>query len=289
VKLQTIKREVISIGEIKYVSDQYTSSTIPVGLDALLRGEGSKQHTVFATSASANPVLDVQENFGMWSLTAVIENLIIDGQNLGVTGIRLRNVYNCWVRNVTIKNCDAGIQIDVSDGKWSEYNHLKHIRMINVKKGILFTNAGTGDSAGFTTIDDVGIALKNDSSAVGIQIGTTDSSVPIKPYSSFIKANVWMGGAGGTGMQINKGELTYSLVNLEVEGPSNGVGVRITESAENRCVYYNQFSSFDSQSPYNPIKRGFLLTCGGLSVDNRVKQPEGKDENNHDILAIGWT
>ena len=91
----------------------------------------------------------------------------------------------------------------------------EHIwRLINVKKGILFTNNSTGDDEAFTVIDDVGIELRNDSNAVGIQIGDlTLSSTLLKPYASFIKATVWMKSAGGTGMLVN-GELKCSLVNL---------------------------------------------------------------------------
>jgi hypothetical protein len=122
--------------------------------------------------------------------SAVIENLIIDGKNMpGVTGILLQNVAHCMIRNLTIRNCEVGIHVRSYKGLWSECTNLKHIRMENVKKGIVFTTTGpyvwqipnsndtslqAGASAAFTTIDDVDIGLKdNDSNAVGIQVGGT--------------------------------------------------------------------------------------------------------------------
>ena len=106
--------------------------------------------------------VQVESNFDDWSKSAVIENLIIDGNNqAGTIGILLRDVYNCNVRNISILNCDVGIQIDISDGKWAQSNRLEHIRMTNVKKGIVFTNHGNACDAGFTTIDDVGIRIRD--------------------------------------------------------------------------------------------------------------------------------
>jgi hypothetical protein len=208
---------------------------------------------------------------GLFAKSAVIENLIIDGQNKGVTGILLQNVVQCQIRNITIKNCEVGIHLRSYYGLWSEVNFLKHIRMENVTKGIVFTTTGPytdpntgnyypGDSAGFTTIDDVGISLANRSDAVGIQIGgiqTTNDpygrndvlTTTIKPYSSRIKANVWMGDQGGTGLKIINGEVLFAQAHLTVTGPPNGIGVDIqnhpvTNSRQDRVVWYNQFSKF---------------------------------------------
>jgi hypothetical protein len=124
-----------------------------------------------------------------------------------------------------------------------------------LKQGILFsTTTGGGDSFGFTKIDDVGIVLKNDSSAVGIQIG--DGTSLVKPYSSFIKANVWIQSAGGTGMKLNNAELRYGLINFAVQGPSNGNGVDITGNADD-CISGSQFSHF-------------FLACGELASSNCI-------------------
>ena len=91
--------------------------------------------------------------------------------------------------NVTICNCDVGIHVRDFEGLWSECNTLKHIRMENVKKGIVFTTTGyysdlcPGNSAAFTTIEDVDIGLANDIDAVGIQIGgkqIVNNSDPLK-------------------------------------------------------------------------------------------------------------
>ena len=145
-----------------------------------LYGLESKKYRVYAASASANPIVQVQPRIELpfelrETKSAIVENLIIDGQNLGgISGIKLQNVYNCLVRNVTIKNCDVGVEIGNLYGAWSEFTRLEHIRMDNVNKGILFTSNGPlesdpntypGDSAGFTTIDDVGITLANNAAA----------------------------------------------------------------------------------------------------------------------------
>ena len=180
-----------------------SGTTIVVPSNGLYTGTGSKQTTVSYNGASV--IMQVDSNFNDWESSAVIENLVIDGQNAsGTVGILLENVYNCNIRNITIQNCDVGIQIDICAGTGPKRIGLNTFRMINVKKGILFTNNSTGDDEAFTVIDDVGIELRNDSNAVGIQIGDlTLSSTLLKPYASFIKATVWMKSAGGTGMLVN--------------------------------------------------------------------------------------
>jgi hypothetical protein len=273
----------------KYVSPEPAHGAwgpIELAMNACYSGFGSKQNPT--VTSSADTVIKVEPNVPTydWDKTAVIENLVIDGQNRsGVAGILLKDVYNCWVRNVTIQYCDVGIRIDASSGNWTQANRLEHIRMIGVKTGILVTGADNGTNQGFTIIDDVGIALKNDSSAIGIQIGNPTTGKIMKPYSSFIKANVWFneGGAGGTGMQVY-GELKYSLVNLEVENLSNpavGTGVYI-QTPYDKAVYYNQGSTFDVND--DVINKGFLLTCGHLTT---WVNPGGYNAHN-DINQQGW-
>lgn len=281
--------------EINQDTPQY--GTLMVNLNDTsdhLYGVGSKKYRIYAASTGANPIVKVQPWIGLPSdlksvRSAIIENLIIDGQNLGVTGIKLQNVYNSWIRNVTIKNCDVGVHVDLKYGAWSEFNRLEHIKMINVNQGILFTTDGygspgyPGDSAGFTAIDDVGISLANNASAVGIQIGNTNdtNATKIKPYSSHIKANVWMDSAGGTGLKIMNGELQYGLVNLAVQGPSNGYGIDITNSS---AVIANNQRFKKSNGEFT---KGVFLACAGISQDNRVHNPAGVDTT--DIEIKGWT
>jgi len=274
-------------------------ATLIVDRDDRLYGVGSKKYRVYAASSSANPVVKFQETWDYQTYTAyydksaTIENLIIDGENRGVTGIKLENVVGCQIRNITIKNCNVGVEIGNLYGAWSELTRLVHIRMENVNKGILFTSNGPGpegfpgDSAGFTVIDDVGIALANNDSAVGIQIGNDDGTYLIKPYSSRIKANVWMGSAGGTGLKIINGELKYGLINLAVQGPSNGIGVDLQEDPiKNKVIYYNQFSTFDGSD--NVTKSGFLLATNGISYtppnDRRILPNNAIT----DILKKSW-
>jgi hypothetical protein len=247
--------------------------TIPsskvVSLGGLLQGAGgSRQDVLLAGNSLVGPVVrvdgtlfekDVPPNSGLeaFAESALIENLIIDGDNQpGVTtGILLQNVCQCLIRNVTIRNCEVGIHIRDYEGLWSEGNTLKHIRMENVKKGIVFTTTGPyddgqvtwpGNSAAFTTIEDVDIELANVSSAVGIQIGgkqITNKTYPllndsdaivqlasgnylsfVDPYSSHLKATVRLGSQGGTGLKVLNGFLHFAQAHLTVIGDSNGSG-----------------------------------------------------------------
>ncbi len=253
-----------------------------------LYGLESKRYRIYPNSSSVNPIVKVQS----WTdpqvpstlnsaKTTLIENLIIDGQNYtGMVGILLDNVYNCWIRNLTIKNCDVGIKLKLTWGAWTEFSRIQHVRLENVKTGILFTTDGPnhdvtgfpGNSTAFTHIDDVGILLKNDSNAVGIQVGDpneTDNTHIIDPYSAYIRANVWMQSAGGMGLQINRGNLQYGLINLAVEGPSNGVGINVQ--------YDNQDGTGSKIQPDQKFKRsdgsfslGAFLTCGGISTSNHI-------------------
>ncbi|MCL5876982.1 MAG: hypothetical protein M1540_04125 [Candidatus Bathyarchaeota archaeon] len=242
----------------KYVSPEPThtswgteaaASTIVVPFDGRYAGDGSKQTTVNYSSASV--IMQVESNFpNNLDRSAVIENLVIDGlETGGTTGILLENVYNCLIRNVTIKNCDVGIEVRITGSNWSHANRFEHIRMINVKTGILFTGTSTNKDFSYTTIDDVGISLTGDSNSVGIKVGDPYANL----YSAFIKATVWLGSTSGKGMVVN-GQLKFCLVNLEVEEAEaySGYGVYISSGA---TVYDNQ---------------SFLLTALGLDSDKRL-------------------
>ena len=163
--------------------------------------------------------------------TAIVENLIVDGQgHAGTTGLFLRNLGGAFIRNITIRNCDVGIHLHNAKGAWTEVNHLQHIRMENVKTGILFSTDGwfsdtlPGDSFGHSYIDDISIELRNTSGAVGIQVGDGQYGnggfgtkpngwiVTAQPYFSFIKADIWFGSADSCGVKLVNGELKHCLV-----------------------------------------------------------------------------
>jgi len=228
----------------------------------------SKQTTI-AYSNDPNTIVKVEFNnsYPKWSSGAVIENLIIDGyinsSSVAGTGILLENVCNCLIRNLTIKNCDVGIHVKLTNGE-SFANRFEHIHMFNVKTGIKFTGiTGTEGAKNFhyTTIDDVGISLKDDMSAIGIQIGDTNTN-NAKLYSTFIKANVLLGSSNCKGLEVN-GELKYSLVNLDVEQPvvqswvPTGWGVFVNSGA---VVSDNQ---------------SFLLSTLRLDSSSRIKNNGG--------------
>lgn len=230
----------------EYTSNQSRTTTVVLAKDGVLRGVGSKQITL---TSSADPVIQVTSNMYDWAKTAIIENLIIDkaaGYEGAGVGILLQDVYSCLIRNVVIKNCNIGIKITATSGKWSEANNIQHVRMLDVNKGIVFDKgAGTG-SFGFSNISSVGISLKTGDGKVGIEVGSGS-----KPYASFIKANCWMDG-NSVGMDIY-GEIRYSLINLNVEKPGGtktGIGVRM--SADN-IVTCNQSFFLSTGNILNPI------------------------------------
>jgi len=231
-------------------------STINVAADGHYAGNGSKHDVI---SRSGMVIFKVASNVatGDFHKTAIIENLIIDGRDshgnisAGSVGILLQNVYNCIIRNVTILNCEVGIQIENTGSYASQSNRIEHVRMTNVNTGILFTaSAGNPGDFGFTTIKDVGIKLSDTVSSnvgiqnVGIQIGKSGNPVA-KLYSSFIKATVWLGKNGVNSGMIVCGELKYSLVMFIVECPDGNLvttgrlGVDITNSSPN-AVFNNQ-------------------------------------------------
>ena len=166
----------------------------------LLQGEEGRKYILSPLNSSVNPVVRVYGFIPEPKKSVLIENLIIDGGGLGVTGILLENVPHCLIRNVTIRNCEVGVHIRDRIGLWSECNVLKHIRMENVKKGIVFTTTGPhehpndptktlpGASAAFTSIEDVDIGLADFSDSVGIQVGGTQLVNPFfnDPVDSYI-------------------------------------------------------------------------------------------------------
>jgi len=164
--------------------------------------------------------------------TAVVENLIVDGGGqVGTTGLFLRNLGGAFIRNITIRNCDVGIHLHNALGSWTEANCLQHIRMENVKTGILFSTDGyfsdakPGDSFGHSYIDDISIELRNTSGAVGIQVGNgqygnggsgtkpppDNSIITANPYFSFIKADIWFKVADSCGVKLVNGEIKHCL------------------------------------------------------------------------------
>jgi hypothetical protein len=222
-------------------------------------GNGSKQDIL--NYNNANVIMQVQSNIvgGYSGESAIIENLIIDGhEQSGTVGILLQNVCNCIIRNLTILNCDVGIKIENTNSYQSRSNRIEHIRMTNVKQGILFVGTNNARDFSFTTIEDVGIKLRDDcAEGAGIQIGESGGPI-LKPYNSFIKTTVWLGSDSGCGMNIY-GELKYSLVMLAVEGTNNGgTGVGI-QTNQDYAVYHNQSFTLAHGKISTPISQQAYL------------------------------
>jgi hypothetical protein len=227
-----------------------TNTTVTVPYDGRYAGDGSKQTTWYYAGSST--IMSVSSNLPSNSdKSAIIENLVIDGLNQsGTIGLDLTNVYNSYIRNLTIMNCDVGIRVQINGSSWAHGNRFEHIRMVGVKTGIQFIGNTNGKYFSHTTIDDVEISTReNYSNAVGILINSN-----AKLYNSFIKSIVWLKGSYGTGMEVD-GELKLSIVNFEAQqdsGRTNGIGVLVASGA-NIC---------DNQS--------FLVTTGNILTANQV-------------------
>lgn len=261
--------------------------TILVGRNDRYAGVGSKQLVVMG----AGVIMQVEENvFSQGGPTAVIENLIIDGQGYGgTTGIYLENACGCLIRNVTIRNCEVGIHLRNVGGWWTELNHLQHIWMSNVKTGILFTTAGEvspnkGTSFGHSYIDDVGIKLKNTTDAVGIQIGNNSDGLAVQPYFAFLKANIWLNSLNDCcGVKLVNGELKHGLINLGVYGKGTGYGIDISEATapvNSPPIAKNQRAN----SPNN--MKGVLLCTQNLTKAIRNKNDKVPSETPYDVSDI---
>lgn len=194
-------------------------STIVVPYNARYTGSGSKQTTIVHNGASV--IMQVASNLPSNSGSgAIIENLIIDGTGVsGTTGILLENVCNCLIRNLTIMNCDVGIEVKITGDNWSQSNRFEHIRMRNVKTGIKFTGTSSNKDFSYTTIDNVGINLIDDVNSRGIQVGPNADL-----YNAYVKSTVWTSLTAHRGMEVY-GKVKYSLVNLEVENAGTGLHV----------------------------------------------------------------
>jgi len=235
--------------------------TIEVNHNDRLAGVGSKQTTY--TYDNASPIILVKPNApNKLDSNAIIENLIIDGEDYptfgqNTTGILLENVCNCLIRNLTIRNCDVGIKVQITGNGKAFGNRFEHIRMINVKTGILFTGTPSNVDFSYTTIDNVGISFSHDKNNVTKFVGIkVDSNANL--YNAFVKATVWTSNVNHKGMEIN-GAVKYSLVNLEVE--DSGTGVQINSGA---VVSNNQ---------------SFLLTTLGLSPSTRKVNLNGNTDD----------
>ena len=206
--------------------------------------------------------------------SAIIENLIIDGRDADSdtsVGILLENVCNCLIRNLTIMNCNVGIKVKIANGgNWAHGNRFEHIRMKNVKTGILFEGTSNTDKYfSGTTIDDVRISL-DALDSVGIMVGGGNGFADL--HGAFIKTTVWMCKDSQKGLVVN-GSLRYSLVNLEVEqvieSVPSGYGVVVNSGA---TVKDNQSFLLSAMwlNPNNGVDRRLSVesgaTCGAGEI-----------------------
>jgi hypothetical protein len=202
------------------------SSTIAVEMDGRYSGEESKKTHIYS---ECDPIFRVDSNFQNWTRSAIIENLVIEG-NGNNTAILLEDVYNCLIRNITFKNCNIGVKITATTGKWAEANKIQHVKMINVNKGVVFDKGNSDGIFHFTHIDNADISLSENESGptshVGIEVGTGCIL-----YSPFIKANIGMDTAC-SGLYTN-GTIKHGLINLCIESDqtSTGYGIYIDSGA----------------------------------------------------------
>jgi hypothetical protein len=151
------------------------SQTIEIEADGLLRGFASKGSTIVS---NANPIIRVKSNQHNsqyqadyhWDLSALLENIIIQGSGQAQVAIELEDVYNCYIRNITIRNVNVGIKISTTTNYTAEANRIENVTMENVNKGIQFYN-NSGDY-NYTTIDNARVSLSDSTNLRGVEIGT---------------------------------------------------------------------------------------------------------------------
>jgi uncharacterized repeat protein (TIGR02543 family) len=232
------------------------SGQVLVGYDECYTDSGSKEKGLLFDGNSPT-MLCVESNLHDLARSAVVENLVINGSNGAETGVLLQNVCNCLVRNLTIMNCDVGIRVKLTgSGNCAHGNRFEHIRLINVKTGIVFEGTSGAKDFSYTTIDDVGISLAGNLSDVGIQIGPNANL-----FSVFVKACVWLNGSNGVGLKMGNGVLRFSLVNLAVEENigQNSVGMGIVLNSGGVIS--------DNQS--------FMLVYLGIASNNKIDNSGG--------------
>ena len=133
--------------------------------------------------------------------------------------------------------------------------------MINVNKGIVFDKGASDGIFHFTHIDNVDIALNENSSGptnhVGIEVGTG-----CNVYSPFIKANIKMTTAC-SGLYAN-GTIKHGLINLCVESTqvNTGYGVYFDSGAVNA----NNQSFFLAHNNMNTAVQNNSANCESIDV-----------------------
>ena len=197
---------------------------------------------------------------------------------------------------------DVNVHLHNAKSSWTEANNLQHIRMENVKTGILFSTDGyfsdtkPGDSFGHNYIDDVSIALRNTVGAVGIQIGNgqygnggsrtkpppDNSIITANPYFSFIKADIWFKVADSCGVKLVNGEIKHCLVNIGVHGKGTGAGVGLDLTSVSTSSFSPIEKNQRAKIPSNID--GFVLRTENLK--DPVKY--GNYSNNTDVKTLSF-
>lgn len=270
---------------LEYISgSQQTENwtvTKHVHMDDIVHGaQGGRKCIVTST---ANPIIWVDSNpIGLNNRgvkSALIENLIIRGNGSNI-GILLDDVCSCQIKNVALENCSIGIKLS-GTSYWSEINHIEHVRMENVGRGIVFEDNGGELQRSFnsTYIEDVGISLANASGGIGIEIGDA-----CKPYSSSIKANIWMNNdcigvkLDGPSSIEDLTELRLGVFNLNVSnrniGNPQGKGVVLGNLGANYYVGRIESNNDFRDKDDNVVRNGFFISTSNLQYfsDNEYEQ-----------------
>jgi hypothetical protein len=147
-----------------------TDKTIEIEADGVLQGAGSRLSTIHST---ANPIVRVQNNSYQFGKNAMLENIIIEGDNSTTAqiAIELNDVNRCYITNITIKDVDIGTRIRANTNNSSADNFIENVQMVNVNKGVQFYNNGSGNFQS-TNLNNVSISLSGQQNLVGIEIGT---------------------------------------------------------------------------------------------------------------------
>jgi hypothetical protein len=204
----------------------------------------------------------------------VLENLYINGgESGGNIGIKIENGSSydkkpVYIKNVTIVNCEIGIEItagEETDSKtgdlnyvegFSECTNITNTLIYKAKRGIVFRGQDGSNSFAYTYINGVGIVTLNDVDSVGIEVqenatlyGSYINQVTVE-LNSFNSIGLKMGNNSSIlgaflDLAIWFGRRSYPTYSKYTDGDGKrGIGVFLSNGADvdknmHSCVYFN--------------------------------------------------
>jgi len=106
------------------------------------------------------------------------------------------------------------------------------------------------------------------------------------PYSSHIKANVWLGPNSGTELKLENGNLSYGQIHLTVHNNYNspnaiGIDLQGFKKELYSPTYNTQYPQpngvyrpiWENQYYEDIVKKGFMLVTSNITPTNTIRMP----------------